>query len=525
MFYLPPSSTSQYPAPASGKHRRFPIRVGACASLAAALALCALAGAEASDLRLEPAAASRPVEAAQTAALPSFSALVERVGPAVVSIRVKANPLAVAAHDEEADGQQGEKENPFEGTPLQRFFEPKGFAPGQPNEQAKPRGPVPPIQGQGSGFFITSDGYIVTNHHVVEGAIKVDVVSDAGDILEAKVIGTDPGTDLALLKVNAEKPFPAVALGKAEAKVGDWVIALGNPFGLEGTVTAGIVSARGRDIGMGSYDNFIQIDAPVNRGNSGGPTFNQAGEVIGVNTAIFSPTGGSVGIAFAIPSRMVENVVTQLKEKGHVTRGWLGVQVQPVTPELADGLGLKQARGALVSIPAPGGPAEGAGIRRGDVILRIADGEVKDSRDLARKISEIAPGASVDLLVFRDNKREMVKVRLAEMQDETKAPQPGKDGPLPQSEIGALGLSVAPATQGPGEGGLAIVDIRPDGRAADVGLVRGDVLLTANGDDLFTPDGLEAALRSAKAAGKKHAVALIQRGGTQVFVALPTDLA
>jgi serine protease Do len=464
------------------------------------------------------------MEAVQAAALPSFSSLVERVGPAVVSIRVKANPLAVAAHDEDGEGQQGDKDNPFDGTPLQRFFGPKGLTPGQPNEQAKPRGPVRPIQGQGSGFFITSDGYIVTNNHVVEGAIKVDVVTESGEIIEAKVVGTDAGTDLALLKVNAEKPFPTVALGKAEAKVGDWVIALGNPFGLEGTVTAGIVSARGRDIGMGSYDNFIQIDAPVNRGNSGGPTFNQAGEVIGVNTAIFSPTGGSVGIAFAIPARMVENVVTQLKDKGHVTRGWLGVQVQPVTPELADGLGLKPARGALVSIPAPNGPAEEAGIKRGDVILKIGDGEIKDSRDLARRISEIAPGSSVDLLVFRNNKRETLPVKLAEMQDDGKAPQPGKDGPLPQSEIGALGLSVAPAMQGPGEGGLAIVEVKPDGKAADVGLVRGDILLTANGADLFSPDGLEAALRSAKAAGKKHAVALIQRGGTQVFVALPTDM-
>jgi serine protease Do len=524
MFYLLANSTSEDPAQARQKNRRIPNRVRAGASLAAALALAAFAGAKASDLRIEAAAPSRPVEAAQAAALPSFSALVERVGPAVVSIRVKANPLAVAAHDEDADGQQADKDNPFDGTPLQRFFGPKGFAPSKPNEPAKPHGPVPPIQGQGSGFFITDDGYIVTNNHVVEGAIKVDVITDSGEILVAKVVGVDPGTDLALLKVNAEKPFPAVALGRAEAKVGDWVIALGNPFGLEGTVTAGIVSARGRDIGMGSYDNFIQIDAPVNRGNSGGPTFNQAGDVIGVNTAIFSPTGGSVGIAFAIPARMVENVVTQLKEKGRVTRGWLGVQVQPVTPELAESLGLKQARGALVSIPAPGSPAVEAGIRRGDVILKIGGAEVKDSRDLARRISEIAPGASVDLLVFRDSKRETLAVKLAEMQDEAKGPQPGKDGAMPQSEIGALGLSVAPAMQGPGEGGLAIVEVRPEGRAADVGLVRGDILLTANGADLFSPDGLEAALRSAKAAGKKHALTLIQRGPTQVFVALPTDL-
>jgi serine protease Do len=274
---------------------------------------------------------------------------------------------------------------------------------------------------------------------------------------------------------------------------------------------------------MGSYDNFIQIDAPVNRGNSGGPTFNQSGEVIGVNTAIFSPSGGSVGIAFAIPAKTVDFVVTQLKEKGHVTRGWLGVQVQPVTPELADSLGLKQARGALVSIPAPGSPAELAGIRRGDVILKIGDGEVKDSRDLARKIAAIAPETSVKLSIFRDGKRETVEVKLEELED-GKSPAAGA-GPAPQSEIGALGLSVAPTGEGPaGPGGLAIVEIRPDGRAADAGLVQGDILLIANGADLTSPNALEAALRSAKAAGKNHALALVQRGGNQVYVALPTDL-
>ncbi len=517
MFTLPANPDFQRPAQAPRKKRRFPFPSRAGAGGLAALALAASAG-----LAAHAATPSPAVEAAQAAALPSFSALVERVAPAVVSIRVKANPLAIAAHEDEGDEQQkSEKDNPFDGTPLERFFGPKGF-PNKPNGHEKPSGPTPPVQGQGSGFFITSDGYIVTNNHVVEGAIKVEVVTEGGEILEAKIVGTDPGTDLALLKVNADKPFPAVALGQAEAKVGDWVIALGNPFGLEGTVTAGIVSARGRDIGMGSYDNFIQIDAPVNRGNSGGPTFNQAGDVIGVNTAIFSPTGGSVGIAFAIPAKMVENVVAQLKEKGHVTRGWLGVQVQPVTPDLADGLGLKPARGALVSIPAQGGPAEQAGIRRGDVILKIAGAEVKDSRDLARRISEIAPNTSVELVIFRDGKRHNVAAKLQEMQDDAKAPPPGK-GSVPQAEIAALGLSVAPAMQGPGgEGGLAIVEIKPDGGAADAGLVRGDVLLTANGADLFSPDGLEAALHSAKAAGRKHAVALIQRGPNQVYVALPT---
>ncbi len=491
-----------------------------------ALAVLAFVGAEASELRNTPVVPERSGgEPVQTAAFPSFSSLVERVAPAVVSVRVKANPMAMTAREEEGEEPQPEKDNPFNGTPLERFFNGPKFGPQQKHgDQDKGAGPLPPVQGQGSGFFISSDGYIVTNNHVVDGAIKVEVVTDTGETLKARVIGTDPGTDLALIKVDAGKSFAAVKLGRAEAKVGDWVIALGNPFGLEGTVTAGIVSARGRDIGMGAYDNFIQIDAPVNRGNSGGPTFNQAGEVIGVNTAIFSPSGGSVGIAFAIPAKTVENIIGQLKEKGHVTRGWLGVQVQPVTPELADSLGLKEAKGALVSIPAQGGPADEAGIKRGDVILKINDGEVKDSRDLARRIAAIAPESQVKLVVFSGDKRKTINVKLAELQDNSRAPAPG-NGPSPQSEIGALGLSVTPAMEGPsGPGGLAIVGIRPDGRGADVGLVQGDIILTANGADLYSPDNLEAALRSAKAAGKKHALTLVQRGGTQVYVALPTDL-
>ena len=527
MFDLPAKlkdKRSKHPAPKFRFH--FAVRPG----VIAAIALCAFTRVEASEHRNSATKPGPAVEAAHSAALPSFSALVERVAPAVVSVRVKANPMAITAHEEEGEDQQSEQDGPLDVAPSRRFSGPgrllprPPFGPQGPHEREKGGGPVEPIQGQGSGFFISTDGYIVTNNHVVEGAIKVQVVTDSGDILEARVVGADPGTDLALLKVDGGDSFPAVALGHAEAKVGDWVIALGNPFGLEGTVTAGIVSARGRDIGMGAYDNFIQIDASVNRGNSGGPTFNQAGEVIGVNTAIFSPSGGSVGIAFAIPASLVENVIAQLKEKGRVTRGWLGVQVQPVTPELADGLGLKKARGALVSVPMSGGPADKAGIRRGDVILKINDGDVKDSRDFARRIAAIAPATRVKLTIFRDDKPKLVEVILTDLQDEENGPASGK-GTLPQAEIGTLGLNVSPAMEGPDSpGGLAIVSVRPDGRAADAGLVRGDILLTANGSELLSPDALEKALRSAKAAGKKHALTLVQRGGTQVYVALSTDM-
>ena len=492
----------------------------AAAAMAAILALCSSASGQAAEPRHAMTQVA-PVTMPEAGPLPGFSALIERVAPAVVAIHVKANPMAMAGREEDADDDASGKGAPSGAAPSQRFgpqgFPPLGSPPGHDKDAASPGEPV---QGQGSGFFVSSDGYIVTNNHVVDGALKVEVVRDNGDILEAKVIGTDPGSDLALLKTEGG-PFPAVPLGHAETKVGDWVIALGNPFGLEGTATAGIVSARGRDIGMSAYDNFIQIDAAVNRGNSGGPAFNQAGEVIGVNTAIYSsPEGGSVGIAFAIPAATVEDVIAQLKNKGHVTRGWLGVEVQHVTPDIADGLGLKKARGALVSMPSPGGPADEAGIRRGDVILKIGDSEIKDGRDLARKVAALAPSARAKLTVFREDKARIVEVRIAELRGGEDADASGRG--LPQAEIATLGLRVEPAMQGPGSpGGLAIVSVKPDGRAADAGLVRGDILLTANGTDLLSPEALERALRKARAAGKRHALALVQRGATQVYVALP----
>jgi serine protease Do len=464
--------------------------------------------------------------------LPSFSALVERVAPAVVSIRVKANPAAITTRDDDEGEESGgessessEKTNPFQGTPLERFFQgQKG--PAQP-PQKRPMGaaaPQAPVQGQGSGFFISGDGYIVTNNHVVEGAIKVDVVTDKGEILQAKIIGTDPATDLALLKTECSKNCAFVPLTRSEVKPGDWAIALGNPFGLGGTVTAGIVSARGRDIGMGAYDNFVQIDAPVNKGNSGGPTFNQAGEVIGVNTAIFSPSGGSAGVAFAIPAKTVENIVSQLQTKGHVTRGWLGVQVQAVTPDLAESLGLKEAKGALVSAPAEGGPAAAAGIKRADVIVTIAGEEIKDNRHLARKISEIAPDTVVKIAIMRGGQPQTLDIKLAELKDETK-PELSSHDPAQQTEVESLGVNVVPGGDGKNGAakGLAVLDINPNGKGADAGLVQGDVILSANGADISSPAELEAALKAAHAAGKKHALTFVQRGATQVYLALPAE--
>jgi serine protease Do len=494
-----------------------------------ALAIVALLGLQ--PYRSERASATTdrnpPVQTQDVAVgLPSFSGLVERVKPAVVSISVKAEPSATASDDDDDDDDSDKKSsngnNPFEGTPLERLF--GGKAASGPKDQGKKDAKPEPVFGEGSGFFISSDGYIVTNNHVVEGALKVDVVTDGGETFPAKVIGTDPSTDVALVKVDASKPFPYVKLAHSPVKVGDWVLALGNPFGLGGTVTAGIVSARGRDIGMGSYDDFIQIDAPVNKGNSGGPTFNQTGDVIGMNTAIFSPSGGSVGIAFAIPAATIENIVAQLKQSGHVTRGWLGVQVQPVTADLADSLGLKDAKGALVSAPQGGSPADKAGIKRGDVILQVNGLDIKDGRDLARKVASLAPSATVKVAILRNSEPQTIDVTIGQLAEEQKSPF-FEENPNAQKDLSALGLSIAPAPESANGGkGVAVLRIDPDGKAADLGLVQGDIIISANGADLSNPADLEHALSAAKAAGKKHALALVQRGTNQIFIALPADL-
>ena len=268
------------------------------------------------------------------------------------------------------------------------------------------------IIGEGSGFFISADGYAVTNNHVVDHANSVQVTTDDGTIYTAKVIGTDPKTDLALIKVDGKTDFPFVTFASTPPKVGDWVVAVGNPFGLGGTVTAGIVSARGRDIGAGPYDDYVQIDAPINKGNSGGPAFDVDGNVIGVNTAIFSPSGGSVGIGFDIPADTAKMVVAQLKKDGRVTRGWIGVQIQPVTAGIADSLGLKKPQGAMVDEPQKDSPAAKAGIESGDVITAVNGTPVKDARDLARTIGMMAPDTTVKLDIIRGGQPKTISLTL-----------------------------------------------------------------------------------------------------------------
>ncbi len=449
-----------------------------------------------------------------------FADIVEKVKPAVVSVRVKLDggPRTM--------GFEGELPFP-KGSPMDRFFRQFGLPDdgdqGAPGRQAAPGGRNL-ITGQGSGFFISADGYAVTNNHVVDKAENVQVTTDDGKIFQAKVIGTDPRSDLALIKVDGRGDFPFVKFAEGNPRIGDWVLAVGNPFGLGGTVTAGIVSARGRDIGNGPYDDFIQIDAPVNKGNSGGPTFDVDGNVIGVNTAIFSPSGGSVGIAFAIPADTVKKVVSQLKDKGTVTRGWIGVQIQSVTPEIADSLGLKAAQGALVAEPQSDGPAAKAGIEAGDVITSVNGAAVKDARELARQIGGLPPGTSVKLALLHKGAEKAVTLTLGQLPDQREArAETGNNNESGGTDVPRLGLTLAPAGQvaGSGNEGVVVTNVDPSGIAADHGLKTGDVILDVGGKKVGNPGDVRDAIRDAQKDGKRTVLMRVKSGGEGTkFVAL-----
>jgi serine protease Do len=457
-----------------------------------------------------PFALVSPAAAAETTTTPSgFADLVARVKPAVISVRVRVDNTAQMSGLSQDDNAQPFRRN----SPLDKFFRQFGF---QDMPQLRHN-----MAAEGSGFFISADGYAVTNNHVINNAKTVQVITDDGRTLSAKVIGTDPNTDLALIKVEGHN-FPFVKFADHDPRIGDWVVAVGNPFGLGGSVTAGVVSARGRDIGNGPYDDFIQIDAPINKGNSGGPAFDVDGNVIGVNTAIYSPSGGSVGIGFDVPADTAKMVVAQLKDHGHVTRGWIGVRIQSVTADIADSLGMKKVEGAIVDEPQAGSPAAKAGVMAGDVITAVDGKEVKDSRDLARRIASMAPGTSVKLAVLHNGENKSMSLTLGQLPDQRQA-NAGEQHGTSENGTPRLGLTLAPASEvdGAGNRGVAVTAVDPNGPAAERGVQEGDVILDVAGKAVSKPADVREQLNALHKEGKHAALLRMKSSDGTKFVSVP----
>ena len=448
--------------------------------------------------------AAAEVDAIGVPAPLGFADIVERVKPTVVGVRVK-----IEGTTPSSDAQQ---KSPFPpGSPFDRSL----------RQFRIPRSDSSVAKGMamGSGFFISADGYVVTNNHVLANGTNAEVVTDDGKIYSAKVVGADPVTDLALIKVSAGIDFPYVRLAHDPPRIGDWVLPIGNPFGLGGSVTAGIVSGRGRDIGEGPYDDFIQIDAPVNLGDSGGPSFDVRGEVIGVNTAIFSPSGGSVGIAFDIPAETVKFVVQQLKDKGYVTRGWIGVELQALTPEIADAVGLKSAEGALVVQLEPDSPAIQGGVEVADVITSVNNDIVRDARELVKRLSATPPGSSAKLGVVRNGQEKSITVTVG------KFPRASIDDKVEKKIVApaVLGLTLAPAKDvaGVADRGVVITDISPTSRSAESGLQVGDIIMSVGSLSVDTPADVRRCIEEARTRSKRAVLLRIKRGDSMSFVAVP----
>jgi serine protease Do len=460
-------------------------------------------------LAMAPQTAFIATAAAQDQHPPSFADLAEKVRPAVVSVNVKS-----------ISGDSSVRDMPIPDLPedFRDFFD--RFRRGQPERH--------PMRAQGSGFLISPDGYVVTNHHVADKADEIEITFENEKKYKAKVIGSDQRTDIALLKIDSKDKFDHwLEFTTVQPRVGDWVLAVGNPFGLGGTVTAGIVSAQGRDIGSGPYD-FLQIDAAVNRGNSGGPAVNLDGKVVGVNTAIYSPSGGSVGIAFAIPAATAMDVVQKLKDKGKVSSGWLGVQIQNIDSNLAEGLGLKDDKGALIAKILSEGPASKSDLKMEDVILEVNGKPVANSRALARMIAGLNPGSDARLHIFRKGKYHDVTVKLGEYPDAEKvAFISGKNDEDPGKEIEDLGLMLVPAQELPGSAskeGVAVASVDPNSKAADQGIKRGDIIVELNSKPVSTVEDVSAGIRQARDKGKR--VVLLQIRGRDKqsrFLALPIE--
>ncbi|WP_339746901.1 Do family serine endopeptidase [uncultured Maricaulis sp.] len=481
------------------------------------LVLAALAAGSLLDRAVAPAYAMQEIsEPHFAAAIPagapmSFADLIEHVSPAVVTIQASSMPEAVSG--------TADLENM---PPQMREWLERQFGGRAAPQSAQPR------QSLGSGFFISADGYLVTNNHVVDGATEITVGTAGGETYPARVIGLDPQTDLALLKVDEDISFPFVTLeDQPHYRVGDWVVAVGNPFGLGGTATAGIISATGREIGNSTYNDFLQIDAPINRGNSGGPTFSLDGKVVGVNSQIFSPTGGSVGIGFAIPSDVAARVVASLRENGHVSRGWLGVGIQNVTEDIASAMGLDASTGAIISSVVSGGPADQAGFQREDIVLKVNDDSVENSRDLTRRIGDLAAGTQVRFRILRDGHERTLRVELGDRPDDTALSQlPSREQADGTVEI--FGMSMTPVTDEVREArglpmgtvGLVVETLTPGGEAARKGLSRGDIILEAGGEVVGSTDALRAAVNEARGGHRSAILLLVETQGGQRYIAL-----
>ncbi|WP_342452904.1 Do family serine endopeptidase [Pararoseomonas indoligenes] len=493
-------------------------------------ATLALIGAMAA-VPMTPVLAQTPMQNAPT----SFRPLAQQLLPAVVSVQVSTSPAARNAQRPDApDAPQAPPGSPFEEffrDFLERNRPPGGGQGGQggPRQQPQQRRGT----SLGSGFIIDAEKkFVVTNNHVVEGGTEINVVLSDNTTIQAELVGTDPRTDIALLRLKTDRQLTAVQFGNSdEAQVGDWVLAIGNPFGLASSVSAGIVSARSRDIRQGLYDDFIQTDAAINRGNSGGPLFDMQGKVVGINTAIYSPSGGSIGIGFAIPSNLARGIVAQLEDGGRVRRGWLGVNIQQVTDEIADSLGLKPVRGALVARAQEDGPAAKGGIRNGDVILRFNNQDVREMRNLPRIVAETRVGTAAPVVVWRDGKEETVTVTVAELPaDQAEAQNSGRSA-QPRSEVvdlAGLGLKVGPITGEARERfslraeqrGVLITEVDPNGPAGERDLRPGDVIVEVQQERVNTPQDVQNRVEALRRQNRSTALLLVEGQQGQRFVPL-----
>jgi len=470
----------------------------------AAVGVAAIIGFGVASLDRPVVAETSPLALESAIPMAGFADMVERVTPAVVSVHVVQRvPVA----------DRGARSGRSQGHPLERYFRqnPNGNNPSP--RGTPPRGVRP--QAQGSGFVISSDGYIVTNHHVIENGAEVTVAFGDGTEHSAQIIGTDEKTDLALLKIEASDVFPYVAFKQGDdLRVGDWVVAVGNPFGLGGTVTSGIVSARGRDIGAGPYDDFIQIDASINQGNSGGPTFDLSGNVVGVNTAIFSPTGGNVGIGFAIPASVASRVIADLRDTGSVQRGWLGVAIQPVGPDLAESLGLNEDAGALIAEVMAGSPAQAGGLKRGDLIQAIDGLAMEEPKDVSRAVANLTAGSTSTFDLWREGRLVTIEIKIGAYPDE---PQTAALTPAPEtnSVLEGLGLALADSPDG-----VVIRSVAPSSEAAEKGLRAGNLIVEVGGHNIENLSDLVSDITQARDADRKSVLMLVRSEQGQRFVAL-----